>query len=85
MEPKGSQREPKGAKCLPKTPLAEPKSDQNASTNRSSEKVTKMIEKRSPVLEFLGVILGAKIDKNHKQIDAKFDAEKASKNDAKMT
>ena len=47
-EPKGGKREPKGAKC-------EPKDDQNASKNLSSEKGSKMREKRSPHIQFAGL------------------------------
>ena len=50
--PKGSQREPKGSLREPKGPQkgakSEPRGDQNASKNRSSEKIPKMMEKGSP-------------------------------------
>ena len=76
-EPKGSQKGPtwnqNGAKM-------EPKSDENASKNRFSEKVDFMIENVCPQVEFLGPILGPKIRK----IDAKIDVEKRSKNGTKM-
>ena len=70
MEPKGSKREqkvskkePKEAKRKPKGTKMEPKSDQNASKNPSSEKVTKKGAKSGEHPLFLELVLGPKIVK----------------------
>ena len=54
---KGANGSPKGATWRPKGAKSEPTGDQNASKNRSSEKVDLRIENKLPRVEFLGAIL----------------------------
>jgi hypothetical protein len=56
-EPTGSQQSPKGASWSQKGIKSEPKGDQNASTNRSSEKVVKMDPKWCVPLMLFGSVL----------------------------
>ena len=85
MEPKGSQREPKGSQRGAKS---EPNDNQNASTNRSSEKVAKREPKRHAAGLFLGAIWEPFSIKNEIKIYAKICVEKVmktnEKNDTKM-
>ena len=64
--PKGSPREPKGsqkgAKGSQKGAKGEPKGDQDASKNRPSDKVAKMMKKGGAPICALGAIMGAQID-----------------------
>ena len=86
--PKGTTREPKGipkgAKGSPKGAKGEPKDDQNASKNRPSDKVAKMMKKGGPKIcsrSHFGSPNRLKFDK---KIYAKIDGQKVMKNDEQM-